>query len=872
MKIMHHSTIRRCSGTMGFVLIMMTTLFVVNLLTTSQQKLPVVDAMVVLEKKNSGPLSSSLSSSSLLSSTRTTTTPEIATVTDIVRRSELDPWRDFDELRGGLDIDKLNRFFTKRPQLVFGRLVKVITIAKAAKTEWDNGIPDPAFAEKGSYAFDYIPEDEAGVPDVDKSTTGTIYRGAKLVERMSSLGPVAVKISQTLSQRADIVGDEVCDSLKRLQTANIQFDDELAMAVIKESLNWNGPIAPGIGVDNNNNSNDDDDDDIRSDDVKGQRTLFKSFSRKPIAVASLGQVYKATTHEGQVVAVKVQRPDGMALLAKDSICFKVALAAFEVYKNLQPGKAFDKGLLGNTVDRVSTDMTNELDYIREARSAVQFEESLKFLGFVKTPKVVTKYSSERVLVTDFVKGNHLNKLSKEDGTLMTRMAVEACTASLVLTGFVHADPHEGNLMLDDEGNIVFLDFGLMSDVDDTVMEAFAQGIQACLSEDWTALTKAFKSSGFISNPIEWKAAIDDNGSGIDTDLFVPVGYDPITGEDLGIVELSKDLEESMRGEEGGTSRFGALAAVLNNLSEKWKMSTPPYVLLLIRTFLTLEGIAGRVDPDFNIYEMAMPWAIRRSLSPSTLEGIETLRSAVLSKDDRIQWSRVLEFVEAAIIEDEKEKEQTEIVAAADNMQQSIQQAVDDQVVLEQKSTSDPAAKSGAMNDAVVTLLGSPEGSVLRKMIRDLDSIDLVSRLLSKDAKPIRKQAVMALSAEDMKRRAERRSSSRTRSNSKEGNKRDETNVGTTEGGTSVAATTARERPMSEECKKLRERQLKWTRKVTTMLVQEHLMKQVKAGPKAWIKLSFLSLRLLAGVINRRIYFYLECLRNYVAPKTKPVDN
>ncbi|OEU20143.1 ABC1-domain-containing protein [Fragilariopsis cylindrus CCMP1102] len=756
-----------------------------------------------------------------------------------VQRSELDEWRDFDELRGGLDIEKLNKFFVKRPQLVIGRLAKVITIAKIAKQEWDEGIQDPAFQGEGSYQFDYIPEDEMGVGDNDDTTKKVVYRGTKLVERMSSLGPVAVKIGQTLSQRADIVGDEVCDSLKRLQTANIQFDDELAIAVIKESLNWDGPIAPGIGEDDKNNST---------------KPLFAWISKKPIAVASLGQVYKATTHEGQDVAVKVQRPDGMALLAKDSICFKVALAVFEVVRNLQPGKAFDKGLLGNTVDRVSTDMTNELDYIREAKSAVQFEESLKFLGFVKAPKVVTKYSSERVLVTDFVKGNHLNKLSKEDGIAMTRMAVEACTASLVLTGFVHADPHEGNLMLDNEGNIVFLDFGLMSDVDDTIMEAFAQGIQACLAEDWTALTKAFKSSGFISNPIEWKGPSPDGSSGSVRDIdseFIPVGYDPITGEDLGIDELSKDLEKAMCGAEGGTSRFGALAAVLNSLSEKWKMSTPPYVLLLIRTFLTLEGIAGCVDPDFNIYEMAMPWAIRRSLSPSTIDGIETLRSTLLTKDDRIQWPRVLEFVEAAMIEDEKEKELT----SSKDMQQSIQQADDDDG--KNPTTDSAASKSGATNDAVVTLLGSPEGNVLRRMIRDLDSIDLVSRLLSKDAKPLRKKAVMALSAEDMKRRAERR-----------GSKQDDTTMVPIEGESIVSAaiTPPAERPMSEECRKIRERQLKWTRKVTTMLVREHVMKQIKAGPKACIKLSFLSFRLLAGIINRRILFYVRSMMSYVGPK------
>ena len=60
--------------------------------------------------------------------------------------------------------------------------------------------------------------------------------------------------------------------------------------------------------------------------------------------------------------------------------------------------------------------------------------------------------------------------------------------------------------------------------------------------------------------------------------------------------------------EGGTSRFGALAEVLNGkLSKRWKMFTPPYCLLLIRTFLTLEGIAAQVDPDFNIYEMALPF-------------------------------------------------------------------------------------------------------------------------------------------------------------------------------------------------------------------------------------------------------------------------
>eukprot|EP00964_Phaeocystis_antarctica_P144049 scaffold109744_cov51-Phaeocystis_antarctica.AAC.1 len=60
----------------------------------------------------------------------------------------------------------------------------------------------------------------------------------------------------------------------------------------------------------------------------------------------------------------------------------------------------------------------------------------------------------------------------------------------------------------------------------------------------------------------------------------------------------------------------------------WQMYTPPYIILLIRTFLTLEGIAGKVDPEFNIYEVALPWAVQRALSPLTQDGIDTLRSSL----------------------------------------------------------------------------------------------------------------------------------------------------------------------------------------------------------------------------------------------------
>lgn len=242
----------------------------------------------------------------------------------------------------------------------------------------------------------------------------------------------------------------------------------------------------------------------------------------------------------------------------------------------------------------------ELDFRNEARNALIFGNSLLHLGYVRTPRIIHKYSiGPRVLVSEWIYGRHLKDLTKQEQLRLCAMSVEAVTAGLVLTGIVHADPHEGNLMLDDDGRLVFLDFGLMSTVEDEIMEEFARGIQAVLNKDWSALMDAFQKTGFFGDPI----------------LYRPNKRAPWVAADREVVVA--ELAAKMETQEGGLSRFGALSRVLFEMSEFYREYTPPYVLLLIRTFLTLEGVAGQVDPTFNIYEAALPWAIQRALSPAT---------------------------------------------------------------------------------------------------------------------------------------------------------------------------------------------------------------------------------------------------------------
>ena len=156
-------------------------------------------------------------------------------------------------------------------------------------------------------------------------------------------------------------------------------------------------------------------------------------------------------------------------------------------------------------------MVQELDFRNEAANGMEFKKSLGFLGYVDVPDTLPELTTRRAMAMEWVRGRrrlsdlartaharpthhhrspprrprspvqvhgrHLKDLNPEEAMRMTYMSCEAVTAGLVLTGLVHADPHEGNIMLADDGRLVFLDFGLMSRVDDNIMEAFASGIQ-----------------------------------------------------------------------------------------------------------------------------------------------------------------------------------------------------------------------------------------------------------------------------------------------------------------------------------------------------------------------------------------------------------
>ena len=282
-------------------------------------------------------------------------------------------------------------------------------------------------------------------------------------------------------------------------------------------------------------------------------------------------------------------------------------------------------------------------------------------------------------------------------------------------------------MLADDGRVVCLDFGLMSTVEPDIMEAFARGIQAALAEDYVALAQAFKDTGFVNDPIIYYP---------DKEKY---GIDPETGEDTGLAAFAVELTEAMRVTDGSDSRFGALATVLNQeLSPRWKMFTPPCVLLLIRTFLTLEGIADRVDPDFNIYEMTCLGRSDAHL-PKTVDGIAAMRSTFLTPDNRVQERPrrgVVRHHRRRRRRRRRQRRRDRRAAGPRRRRRRRDRAAADgrRRSGEGEGGGDAAAKSEAMNAAVAFSPGSPQGKALRKALRDVDSTDLAAKLLPREAR------------------------------------------------------------------------------------------------------------------------------------------
>jgi ubiquinone biosynthesis protein len=375
--------------------------------------------------------------------------------------------------------------------------------------------------------------------------------GVRLRRALDDLGPTFVKFGQVLSTRSDILPEGVLAELQKLQDTARPMPAGVAQKIIEREL--------GAPVDE----------------------VFASFDPVPLGSASIGQVHKAVLRSGEIVAVKVQRPEAPARVAGDLELMRDFAALLD--------RRFGRRLFVDVeglVAEFEVVIRRELDFSAEAENARRF--AANFAGTqVVIPGVYLDLSTPRVLTEEFIEGSRFRDIRPLSMTPSERRRVATMGADAIFKmafedGFFHGDPHPSNLLLTPSGDLALLDFGMVGYMSHGDIEALSRLFIAVIQRDASAALRGLERLG--------------------------VGYaTEIRGD------LVRDLREFLNKYSGlsvGEVTLGQALSELIALARRYRLRMPPVFPLLTKALITAEGLARSIDPTINVYEVARPYAQR----------------------------------------------------------------------------------------------------------------------------------------------------------------------------------------------------------------------------------------------------------------------
>jgi predicted unusual protein kinase regulating ubiquinone biosynthesis (AarF/ABC1/UbiB family) len=406
------------------------------------------------------------------------------------------------------------------------------------------------------------------------------YRAAQLREILTTLGPAYIKVGQALSTRPDLVPPNYLEELTHLQDQLPPFPNEVAFRFIEEEL--------GAPPDK----------------------IYAELSPDPIAAASLGQVYKGKLKSGETVAVKVQRPDLARRITLDLYILR-SIAAW-ASKNVKQVRSDLVGI----ADEFGARIFEEMDYTQEGQNAERFAQLYGHLKDIYVPRIYWQYTQRRVLTMEWITGTKLTqpqaiRAQGIDASYLIDVGVQCSLRQLLEHGFFHADPHPGNLLATPDGKLAYLDFGMMSEVKPYQRYGLIEAIVHLVNRDFEGLAQDYVKLEFLSPEVDLTPIVP---------AFASVFNDALGGT-VAQINIKSITDE------------------LSALMYEFPFRVPAYYALIIRSLVTLEGIAINIDPEFKVLSKAYPYVAKRLLTDQSPELRASLRD-LLFKEGRFRWNRL----------------------------------------------------------------------------------------------------------------------------------------------------------------------------------------------------------------------------------------